>query len=302
MPSGNSDTAMLARLVRRMKNREQDPLRPLIDRYILERDKPGKERLEDYVIDMAPRPRPGGRISPSSIGGCQREAVLKFLGVRGKKKIDPDRELLFDDGNWRHHRWQATFLDMEKVLGKDVFEVVEIEGAAFLKRKFVAGNFDALIKIYGVLYIIDFKGSNDAMFNRVHRDDMPLAKHIMQVLLYMKAKRVPRGIIMYDNKNNQLTKNFAVSFSAAEWEETQDWIDGVLGALERKRLPPKHHNCSSGNFQYERCPFAGLCFGGMDSTDLQDKVFRKFKSIEHSWQRGLRVIEKHDEGRADRSA
>lgn len=282
-----TDTQILSRLIRNAKNREKDPLRPLIDKYLLERDKPGTPRVRNYKIDMKPRPRPGGRISPSSVGGCEREAVFKFVGARGRRRIDPDTELLFDDGNWRHHRWQATFRDMEAVLGSDVFEVVQIEGRARSRRLRTAGNFDAWVRIHGVDYIIDFKGANDAMFNRVQRDDAPLEKHIMQLLLYMKAKGVTRGIVMYDNKNNQLTKNFVITFDDKEWRETVNWIGRVLAKIEQRRLPPKPHSCSSGNFQYERCPYARLCYGDLDTQQVQDMVFKNFTSVEDLWQRGL---------------
>jgi CRISPR/Cas system-associated exonuclease Cas4 (RecB family) len=282
-----TDKQILSRLIKNMNNREADPLRPVIDKYLLERDKPGANRVRSYKIDMKSRPRPGGRISPSSVGGCEREAVFKFVGARGRRRIDPDTELIFDDGNWRHHRWQATFRDMEAVLGKDVFEVVSIEGKARSRRLRTAGNFDAWVRIYGVDYIIDFKGANDAMHQRVSRDDAPLEKHVMQLLLYMKAKGVARGIIMYDNKNNQLTKNFAVSFDDAEWMETVLWIGRVLRKIETQKLPAKPPSCSSGNFQYERCPYARLCYGDMNTQQITDMVFKNFTSIEDLWQRGL---------------
>lgn len=279
---------MLSNLVKRMKNKHLDPLRPLIDEYILKRDF-AEERLESYPIDMASRPRPGGRISPSSVGGCQREAVFKYLGARGRRVIDPDSQLIFDDGNWRHHKWQATFYDMELVLGKDVFEVVSVEGVAKSRKLLTAGNFDAHVRINGDDYVIDFKGANDAMFNRVNREDEPLEKHVMQLLLYMRTQKVAKGIIMYENKNNQLTKMFVITFDRDEWKTTVEWIEEVIKYLENERLPAKPTTCASGTFQFERCPYAKLCYGGKSHTEIRDMVYANFTSVDDLWRRGVRA-------------
>lgn len=283
-----ADSQMLSRLVKRMKNRHIDPLRPLIDEYLLARPT-SPNRLSLYEAETSDRARPGGRISPSSVGGCEREAVLKFLGARGRRVIDPDSQLIFDDGNWRHHKWQFTFRDMEAVLGTEAFEVVEIEGQSRSKTLRVAGNFDAWVRMAGDDYIIDFKGANDAMFNRVNRDDEPMAKHVMQLLLYMKTKKVQKGIILYENKNNQLTKSFVITFDRAEWATTVDWISSVLNKIESKKLPAKPASCASGNFQYERCPYARLCYGGMTHEEISTLAYKDFTSIDDLWKRGIRA-------------
>lgn len=283
---GAQDRKILATMVKRMKNQGADPLSPIIDAYLIEREKPKAKRVRKYDIDMKPRARPGGRISPSSIGGCQREAVFRFTGTRGSRKIDPDQQLIFEDGNWRHHKWQAIFYDMEAVLGADRFEVVAIEEVASWRRKYVSGSFDAIVRINGILYVIDFKGINDNGFGRVYRDGAPLKKHRMQLLLYMKAKKIQHGIIMYENKNNNLRKCFGVTFEDEEWQNTVQWVNEVIKYLQARRLPAKHHDCAKGNFQYEKCGFAGLCYGKLDRVELRDLAYSSFDSIEEAWERG----------------
>src|SRR5690349_12777163 len=99
-----------------MEDEEHDPLTPLVDRYFSMRVKYPEKRIRDYGLDLQDRPRPLGRLSPSALCGCERQAVFKFIGMDGRKRINPDTEAIFDDGHWRHHKWQARFRDMEAVL------------------------------------------------------------------------------------------------------------------------------------------------------------------------------------------
>src|ERR1700738_3286440 len=120
-----SEISIMNRLIKNAR-RHDDPLTLLIDQYYLTRDK-SKNRCRSFKPDLIPRGRPSGRLSPSSICGCPRAAVLKFTGVRGSKGLDPELEAVFDDGNWRHARLGWQFYDMQEVLGKDVFEVISVE-------------------------------------------------------------------------------------------------------------------------------------------------------------------------------
>jgi hypothetical protein len=287
-----SDAQVLKRLVERMKNSERDPLRPLVDEYIMIRDQ-AENRLDRHKISMTPRPRPPGRISPSAIGGCPRAAVFRFVGVRGRKGIDPDLELLFENGNWQHHKWQALFLDMEQVLGKDVFEVVSIEENVQYGKLYVAGALDLHVRIHGVDYIIDIKGINSRGFSWVQHQDEPKHDNVLQLLMYMRAKGVKRGIIWYDCKDNQLTKGFVVKFSAEEFREVREWCRGVLTALERRRLPQRPAECQSGTMLFEKCVFARLCYGKLDTVDLVDMTYDAFSSIDEQWELGNGVVEEH---------
>jgi hypothetical protein len=116
--TARNDTRIIGRLLDAMeasKGQEGEPLTEAIEMYLVKRPH-ARRRLRSHHISMVDRPRPHGRMSPSSLGGCKREAVFKFVGIKGRRKIDTDLELIFEDGNWRHHKWQALMLDMQKVL------------------------------------------------------------------------------------------------------------------------------------------------------------------------------------------
>jgi len=285
-----SDGAILARLIKNMKRQGSDPLRPLLDEYLLKRDRmPVRHVVE--AIDMAPPVRPPGRISPSGLGGCERQAVFIFVGAKGRKRIDPDQQLVFDDGTWRHHKWEATFQDMERVLGRDRFRVLAVEQRVEFPDLYVAGSLDVTVAIRlpngrWRKYVIDIKGINDVGFGFVLRNDAPIAHHVQQLVAYEKAVGIPRGLLWYENKNNQLTKAFVVREHDALWESVESWCTSVVSHLRRKRLPPMHPECQRGTFTFERCPFTALCYGKRTTAQLTRYTFKNFADIDTAWQAG----------------
>lgn len=290
------NSKMLADMVARLHSKELDPLRPLIDEYLIIRDTPtAKGRVQVHEISMVARARPGGRFSPSSVGRCDRQAILKFLGYKGSRKVNPDKELLFDDGNWRHHKWQALFLDMEAVFGDDEkFKVIEIEHFVHLDKYHVAGNLDVTLLINGVLYVIDIKGINRRGFDWINRLDEPKDDAVSQLLTYMKAKGIDNGILLYDCKDTQRTKCFAVGFDSKHWKQATGWLDEQHEHLEARRIPPKHPDCTLGSSMADTCQFYKVCHvAQVPDKKLQKKAYAGFTSIEDVWGEAMKqFIEK----------
>lgn len=282
-----NDVGILSELIKHMSMEEADPLSPLIDEYLIERET-SPNRLREYRIPMIGRNRPGGRLSPSSIGGCKRQATLKFLGVEGQRKLDPDTEMIFDDGNWAHHKWQARFRDMEAVLGAKRFKVLGIERTVTIPELYIAGSFDALIKIAGKRWMIDFKTINSHGFGYVYREHKPKDAHVKQLITYCVAKGVKRGMLVYDNKDTPDYMVFTIEVRDADWMKVQRWCRKVLDSIKEQELPKKASDCNNGSFLFEHCPFSSFCFGKHADNEekLRRLAFRNFEGIDEAWERG----------------
>lgn len=286
----SAKSSMLAKMVKRAKARKRDPLRPLLDEYLLTREDSPTRFLRPPFDDLTERPRPPGRISPSSIGGCQKRAVFKFLGVKGFMKIDPDLQLIFDDGNWRHLKWGWTFYDMEAVLGKEKFEVISMEEDVSYDPLYVAGSLDTVVRINGKKWVVDFKGANLYTWTDAFMNNEPKVDHIWQLMLYMKARRIRRGLLMYENKNNQEVKVFVVEFNDDDWSEVVRWIKPVIKKLRERRLPQMDHECTKGSRMEQQCPFSKWCYGG-DSHQVQErKAYKDFPGIDQQFERSFESV------------
>lgn len=289
----DEDAKILSRLIRNMKKRGVEPLTPLIDAYFMERGKPEANRLRHYEIDMMPRYRPGGRLSPSSIGGCMRQAAFKFVNMPGRVKIDPEREMIFEHGNWVHHEWQARMEDAQLVLGEDRLKVISKEEKVKIPELYIAGNSDNVLKLATLhgrkKYVIDYKSINDNGFGWISRQDEPKEEHVKQITTYGMGHAIPRGLILYSNKNNQQMKVFVIEFEHTVWAETMAWCEEVLSMLNDEELPPMHPECEAGNFLWNRCVYAHHCYGSATPVAIRRKMYKSFPGLEEAWREGNRV-------------
>lgn len=289
------DKKILASLVKKMKQADEDPLSHLIDRYLIERELPKNrhKRIDTHTISLKPNVRPLGRISPSSIGGCQRQAVLKFLGVEGQKRISPESQLIFEDGHWRHHKWQAIAIEMEQILGSSVFQCLGIERAVQFQSLYVAGALDIHCAIADrdemIEWVIDIKGINKFGFNDIVMGGEPKEAHVLQLLSYMRAQKVRRGMLLYDCKDDQRTKIFTIRFSAQQWTKVSEWCEGVISDLKYEQLPPVDSACDNGTMLYERCPYRKLCFGRYTGAQLERMAYSRSPGVDALWKEGLRL-------------
>lgn len=279
---------VLSTIIKNIKQTD-DPLSPLIDQYMLKRDK-SPTRYWDAPESVEDRYRPGGRLSPSSICGCKRQAVFKFTGARGRKIIEPETETIFDDGKWRHLRLDWQLHDMEAVLGRDVLRVISIEEFVSFEELRIAGSLDAAISIYGYPYVIDFKGINNLGFEWIQRRREPKQAHVRQLISYMRLRRIKRGILWYENKNNGHTLIFMVDFTAKMWKEVKEWCEDVIDDMERERLPLRHSECKKGRFNFGRCPYADTCFGNKTDAQIERETYKSFTSVEDLWQQGMKNV------------
>jgi len=294
-----TDKAILGSLVKHILEQGQDPLTPIVDRYLTMRELPGyrDKRVQKVTLPMVPRERTPGRLSPSSVCGCERQAAMKFIGMQGRKKMDPQTELIFEDGNWRHHKWQYMFSDMA-VLFPRKFRLIGVEMPIRYDDLKVAGHLDAHIEIYSQgewhEWIVDFKGANTWAYESVFKNHEAKAEHLLQLACYMKARGVRKGMLLYDSKNSNDYIIYTLTLTKKKWLTIKSWCENVVTQMDRKQLPPVNENCHNGNFLFGRCMFKDLCFGKMTPQELERKVYAGFSGVEELWAEHLLEIDDDD--------
>lgn len=280
-------------MVKRLKEADLEPLTPLIEEYMIKR-RTAKKRLSKLTIDLTPRPRPPGRLSPSSLCGCPRAAAFRFAGVPGADKTDWETELIFENGDWFHHKWQLLFRDMEVVLGRKRFRVVGIEINVAIPELFVAGSLDIhiLVKVNGewIDYIVDIKSINTYGFAKVMVNGAPLPSHEQQVTAYAKAAGVKNGLLFYENKNDNKILAFAFRVEPKVVREIEEWCEDVIHHLDKETIPPQHIDCQSGTFLFDKCPYAKYCHGKKTDEQLVEITYKSKKrpwpGVKKAWKRG----------------
>lgn len=281
--------SLLNKLIKNTK-KHNDPLTPLIDQYLLKRDS-SPNRYWGVPAPVEDRVRPVGRLSPSSICGCPRQAAFKFIGIKGQKLLDPESEIVFDDGKWRHLRLGWMCRDMEAVLGRDVFRVISIEEDVKFSDLMIAGSLDITVAIYGVPYVIDFKGVNHMGFEWLFNKGEPKIEHVRQITGYERLRKIKRGFIWYENKNDGRYLIFVVDYSPKVWREIKEWCQDVLDQMSREQLPLRHPECRDGRFLYGKCPYSRICYGNKTEAKIERLAYQNFPGVDAQWRKGLRHAE-----------
>lgn len=197
-------------------------------------------RLDDHLRDLPADERPGWHPSELSRGFCPRQLVLLELGlIRRKVRIDPRLRRIFDNGHGFHHRIQGYVRDMGIVVRHPDIGDPDLDYLCEeLKLRHpcgMTGRADNLLKILRVLYLTDYKSTNDRMFSNLLK---PLDSHVRQVWLYlgMFSQTMPedltayplKGLIVYENKNDQTLKEFPVAWGSSG----KEYFDSTVQQLE----------------------------------------------------------------------
>src|SRR4029077_9781312 len=105
-----------------------------------------------------------GAWHPSSIHRCPREQVFSFLGVPRQERANPGLQHVFNDGHWRHVRWQVALLQAKLL--------TDVEVSIHDKQQRIAGHLDGLKKNE---YLFELKGIHTMQYKTIL--DAPKEEH-----------------------------------------------------------------------------------------------------------------------------
>ncbi len=206
-------------------------LKEIIDKFYLDRER-DEEQNHFYVTDA---------------GKCPRAIFFKFKNAP-KKEIDANILRLFDHGDYIHK------LIMGSLLGSREIHVVASE-VRIPPQELISGRADAIISDGRELYVLDIKSINSIAFKYLKE---PKRENVEQIQLYLHYFKIPKGILLYVNKDTQELKEFFVNYDSSlslyllkNLESTKEYID--------KNLVPKRISDYPRNRQCRYCHFRQVC-------------------------------------------
>lgn len=183
------------------------------------------------------------RFYPSSIGKQDRDIVMQMLGYVGKP-IQGKSLMVMQNGTSFHNRMEDIFEKMGILVAPELSiksEQLKISGRSdaiiwnYLKEDDEPdGPEIELINPEGqVIYkgpnnyvlLVEFKSISENGFYGLAKSK-PKIDHEMQLQLYFELTGIEKGIIYYENKNNQLTKEFFI-------EKDQEMIDKIIKRIKK---------------------------------------------------------------------
>src|SRR3989344_1695973 len=196
-----------------------------------------KELIDQFYLDRQ-RDRGQTHFYITDAGKCARALFFKFKNAP-RKEMEPSVLRLFDHGDHIHQ------LIMKPLLGIRDIHVVASE-VNIPAQEIISGRSDAIISDGKNLYVLDIKSMHSMIFDKMTE---PKEENIAQLQLYLHYFKVPKGILLYVNKNTLALKEFLVEYRQdraltllASLDETKKKIDGGV-IPDRIQAYPEDWQC-----------------------------------------------------------
>ena len=202
-----------------------------------------------YIANLETRFQVKKKFIPSKIaygeGKCPRYWYLAFSGANFEDLTTPFSMANMKNGVHGHERILGTALK-NSGLALDIEFEISYNGK---DGTLLLGGFcDGLVKWKDEEYVLELKTSNNEAFEYRRNLGKPKAGHVEQLLLYMKALKRTKGIVLYENKNTHELLAFPVYINDTyiEWVTNSfDWMELVKEAWKEKNIPMKPYRSNS---------------------------------------------------------
>ncbi len=159
----------------------------------------------------------------SELGASEQELYNNIKS--SEERIISDREKrIFENGNYVHARWMKVFAEMGILIAAEVEAV---------KNDLISGRADAIISDKKELFVVDVKSCSQWTFNKLNETPY---RPMMQLMGYMYFLNIPKGIILYENKDNQAVKIFYIDLDKSLIEKELQKMRHVKEAIKNNIL------------------------------------------------------------------
>ena len=197
-------------------------------------------------VVATPRVR-SASFSSSSRGSCERAQVFGYLGLPQAGRMNPQLQLIFLDGHWRHHRWQMLLLT-----------------AGILTRVETPWSRDDL-RLKGSLdgvndeekWGFELKGISPFGYKAVQI--VPKYEHLLQIHTYMLGTGLDLFSLVYENKATQEWTEHVITKDEKVMSDVMDELQTLNEAIDQQELPGMLTECMEAT--RHDCPYRETCSG-----------------------------------------
>lgn len=191
---------------------------------------------------------------PSSIGQSDRDIVLGMLGYIGAPQRG-ESLMVLENGTSFHNRMEAIFEDMGIMIAPELSlrdEELCISGRSdaiiwnFLRKEDDPdGEIITLRDLRGneiyhgpenYILLVEFKSISENGFYGL-RKSKPKDAHEQQLQLYFHLTGITKGIVYYENKNNQKVQEYIIEKDDAIIDGVTSRIKHLLDCARRREIP-----------------------------------------------------------------
>jgi CRISPR/Cas system-associated exonuclease Cas4 (RecB family) len=223
-------------------------LKELIDKFYLDRQR-DREQHHFYITDA---------------GKCPRAIFFKFKKAP-REEMEARVLRMFDHGDYIHQLIMRSLMAIKDV--RVITAEVDIG-----PQEIISGRADAIISDRKDLYVLDIKSMNSMVFKNLEEAK---EENVNQVQLYLHFFKVPKGILLYVNKDTQELKEFVVNYDQKRAEALLSDLSDLKKKIDKNLIPdriptwPDDWQCKYCQFR-EICSFAGA--GEINWLAFKEKI------------------------------
>jgi CRISPR/Cas system-associated exonuclease Cas4 (RecB family) len=199
--------------------------------------------------------------SPSTVGyghgNCPRYWFIAFTGAEFEQQFDAMARANMDNGTAAHDR-------IQKIMAKTgTLKATEIE--VTYDDPPIRGFADAFIEWNGKEVVGEIKTAKQEVWDARKAEMKPAPNHLLQLLIYMKIRKVEQGFFFYENKNDQTFLIIPVNINERNKQIANDlfeWMRTTYKAYTENTLPERAFTKSTSSCKY--CPVKKACWQEMD--------------------------------------
>lgn len=204
-------------------------LKELIDKFYLDRDR-DRQQQHFYITDA---------------GKCSRAIFFKFKNVP-REKMKPQVLRMFDHGDYIQMQILNTLISLGIVRASEI---------NIPPQELVSGRADAILTLNNELYVVDFKSMNSMIFKSLTQ---PKEDNINQIQLYLHFFKIPKGILLYVNKDTLELKEFLVEYNPNITSKLLKELTDLKTKIDKNIVPNRMPDYPV-NWQCQYCQFKEIC-------------------------------------------
>jgi hypothetical protein len=233
------------------------------------------DAVGDFVRGMLvnkPRIREGS-FSASSAGQCHRRQVLSYLGLNPSTTNGYQLQNIFEDGKWRHMRWQAIMLQSGLLDHAEVpLDWPKMRSKGSMDGQGTVPDDHPRPEWRGKEFGFELKGVSPFVF-KSYVDQGGKHEHKQQVHRYFLASGVDLFVILYEDKGTQAWHEWVIEPDPILLEEQRNELTTLNAAVDNQVLPPALPTCQQRKGdEYKQCPFgkdSDICLGITQDWPIQ---------------------------------
>lgn len=221
-------------------------LKELIDKFYMDRQK-DREQHHFYITDA---------------GKCTRATFLKFKNVP-REKMDARVLRMFDHGDYMQMQILSTLFSLGIVRASEI---------NIPPQELISGRADAIITLGNELYVVDFKSMNSMIFKNLNAAK---EENVNQLQLYLHFFKIPKGILLYINKDTLELKEFIINYNSTLAQALLQDLSALKNKLDRNIIPQRLPDYPE-SWQCQYCQFKEICSaagdGELNWNDFKKKI------------------------------